>query len=373
MEADPSAHWPWFQTLLDNYDSSKLYAPSWPDIQRRRAQVRLAQRAYRKRQTSALENLQQQVDEMGKLAASLVNSLSTMSKDLAMLRVFQMRPAAAVSFNSLVEDCASLCAISSSEAREEPRAAIEDLKTDWSSMLASCDWMVPRQPEFFAQQEKQRIQSPLGRKQKIDDGVSNEHRSEIPISSLLSVSRLTPTSSRHFGAVIHRPTSFAHRLHLLCLENGYHLLKNPKSDESRVLKAFGHTLATYSRTTITMRLERVLFGDPIPDEMEQGISNPEQISGIQSRLFPAPPTTASLTQNQWLEPLDVYDLLLKSNIPVETDSLLIKLSSTIPQAPKSKLSIDQSSSQNIAERAGGSGAESPKTRTFDVKYFLERE
>lgn len=300
--------------------------------------MRLAQRAYRKRQTSALENLQQQVDEMGKLSASLIKSLSTMSKDLAQLRVFQMRPAAAVSFNSLVEDCASLCAISSSEPREEPRTALEDLKTDWSSMLASCDWMVPRQPEVFVQQRQQRNRSPLGRKQKIDDGASNEHRSEIPISSLLSASRLSPTSSRHFGAVIHRPTSFAHRLHLLCLENGYHLLKNPKSDERRVLKAFGHTLATYSRTTITMRLERVLFGAPIPDEMERGISNPEQISGIQSRLFPAPPTTAALTQNQWLEPLDVYDLLLKSNIPVETDSLLIKLSASIPEVQNTKVS-----------------------------------
>lgn len=261
-----------------------------------------------------------------------------MAKDLAQLRVFQMRPAAAVSFNSLVEDCASLCAISSSEAREEPRAALEDLKTDWSSMLASCDWMVPRQPEVFVQQRKLRSQSPLGRKQEIDDGASNEHRSEIPISSLLSAARLSPTSSRHFGAVIHRPTSFAHRLHLLCLENGYHLLKNPKSDERRVLKAFGHTLATHSRTTITMRLERVLFGAPIPDEMERGISNPEQISGIQSRLFPAPPTTAALTQNQWLEPLDVYDLLLRSNIPVETDSLLIKLSASIPEVQNTKVS-----------------------------------
>ncbi|KAF7536718.1 hypothetical protein G7054_g4323 [Neopestalotiopsis clavispora] len=337
------------------------------DKTRRRAQIRVAQRAYRKRQTSAMENLQQQVDEMAKLSGNMMSSLSTISKELALLRVFEMRPAAAVTFNSLVEDCISLRTMASSQAHDASDGDVSKFQNEWDSMLSKCDWMIPRHSEPWPQ-------SLSTSQNNFDEPASERRGSEISIASLLTASRTFPVFSSLVDPVPRRqPTSFAHRLHLLCLERGYRLLRNPKSDMRQVMKSFGRTLAKTSRTNIIVQLENILRGSYTATEKDGEIARPELTASIYSPLLPAPPTVATSTKNEWLEPLDVHYLLLKSNIPVETDSVLIELSTSSPKGRSANSSMESTPDWHveIAPVEESTGNTTPQARVFDVNYFLE--
>ncbi|ETS83246.1 hypothetical protein PFICI_05122 [Pestalotiopsis fici W106-1] len=336
------------------------------DRTRRRAQIRLAQRAYRKRQTSAMEKLQQQVNEMGKLSGRLINSLSDISKELALLRVFEMRPAAAVAFNALVGDCISLRTMASSQAHEESDVDISNFQNEWDSTLQRCDWMIPRYSEPWPQ-------SLPTSQHNLDQSTPERHRAEMSISSLLTASSPFTVLSSLVDPIPRRPTSFAHRVHLVCLERGYHLLRNPKSDMRQVMRTFGKTLAKTSRTSLIMQIETILRGNEAVAGTDWVISRPEQTASIYSPLLPAPPTMATSTKNEWLEPLDVHYLLLKSNIPIETDSVSIQLSSSIPQGQDTTDSTSNSPNLRLDFASVEESLEdqSSQARVFDVNYFLE--
>jgi hypothetical protein len=264
---------------------------------RRRTQIRLAQRAYRHRKETTISALKKRVSELERTIEKMNKSFLQFHDNAIDSGLVLSKPSLAQHLKDTTEEFVSLAKIASIDSDHEEEAAnIAELEN--SNRVDSSN--NPEYQDFAQSQDTAGDQYTLGYEMTFgandgSDGDVDELPQYMPTDTSTSGTLVETNDSlkewsflnnyQQLNAEVHIPTfdfesllppipkplkasvpytysfqetSFARRLHRLCLERAFRLLTNPDVDQGYIKRAFRFTFTFSNRRRMLARFQELL-------------------------------------------------------------------------------------------------------------------
>ncbi|QKX54993.1 uncharacterized protein TRUGW13939_02083 [Talaromyces rugulosus] len=319
--------------------------------ERRRTQIRLAQRAYRSRKEATISSLNDRVSEIDSAVESMARSFASFHDKLINSELLESHPDLLRSLRGVAGKTVSLAQLSKREAIFSGEMSREEA-------------------EHGDSMDETQLVSGFGQH---STASQNSHITEEGVLEYLASYAATDTSSRSkpsnkvkgshvpifpthtFNHTQLSPTphisinSFAHRLQRICWERGYQLLLDPFADPETLFRAFRFSFGSTSRERLLYRFYRALnrgsysgpdfrdsysgihrtpSGDLVPPQIPKSAGSwPLQLAetlysrrSVDGRLeYPG-------FDGEWLDANDVEDFLREQGIAVDARSSFVEIS-----------------------------------------------
>ncbi|GFF35801.1 hypothetical protein IFM46972_04676 [Aspergillus udagawae] len=343
------------------------------EYQRRRAQIRLAQRAYRSRQEATLSQLKNRITEMESVIETMTEAFLAFSDTLLQSGVLNTTPDIA---QSLQEVTAKYVALSSqiTETTDGDGVTPQDKPLSRIELLSShsAEQTRPLSDPVVAVKT-----APVNGDLRGAESVGAMMPSEIPDMTMDSLFPITPSThiripSAHFISLrtpmshLYGPDSpfFAQRLHLAAYKLAYRYLKDSTIPDSALLRHFGFLMSRWTRSQLIAYLTSFLkssggvevskeFNPPMLNLGGAGLHYPRKHSPISDPGLNWLPSAEDIgmmytnglsvqdLEEPWFDPGDVEGFL-------EEQGIILSNRNMLPENPQS----DSSDSNRTHRRDG---------------------
>ncbi|CRG91513.1 hypothetical protein PISL3812_08562 [Talaromyces islandicus] len=330
--------------------------------ERRRTQIRLAQRAYRSRKEATISSLNDRVSEIDSAVEAMARSFASFHDKLINSELLESHPDLLRSLRSVAGKTASLAQLSKREAIFSGKMSREEAAGD-SAMSMGEDQLVSGFGEHNTINQNSVI-SEDGVIEYLASYAANDASPRSKPSNKVKGSHIPPkgniypaqtfniypqlSSTPQFSA-----NSFAHRLQLICCERAYQLLLDPFADPETLFRAFRFSFGSTSRERLLARFYRVLnrensrsefrdsqswthyphrtpSGDLVPPQIPKSAGSwPLQLA---ETLYSQRSVDGNLVypafDGEWLDANDVEDFLHEQGIAVDAHSSFVEISNS---------------------------------------------
>ncbi|KAE8150357.1 hypothetical protein BDV25DRAFT_139923 [Aspergillus avenaceus] len=206
--------------------------------ERRRMQIRLAQRAYRSRKEANITSLKGRISQLESTLEKMSSAVVSFSDDLVLSGALTSHPDIASRLRDTVQTCLTLA----KEANKDSDHDLPDISSHSEESISS----PPPGPENKS--EGRSISAPT-------TTLGHQFDSGEPVESVQSIS--PPLSAPLEVSVMEIPT-FIERLHMACVYQGYLVLTSPSVPMSRIERPFRFLLTLMDRVRLTAAFEALL-------------------------------------------------------------------------------------------------------------------
>ncbi|KAL1965793.1 hypothetical protein VTN77DRAFT_5114 [Rasamsonia byssochlamydoides] len=259
------------QSLPDESGPDAVIARIAPAAERRRTQLRLAQRAYRLRKENELVSLQKQVATLQKAINDMSRSVVALNEKLTDSGLLTLRPHLSRELHEMAQKFQSLARVTSQEQEKEPEVdnqASSMLKSPPDSVLSYSSSSHDCKPsDVHGEPFQTAVSDPLNdaclAPYQHDINHFQQREARHPQSEIVGLQGLEQASFTMSFPALSRPrylkptptysfqeTSFARRLHRTCIESAYRLLVDSSANPARALKTFGFTLRIWNKSNL---------------------------------------------------------------------------------------------------------------------------